>query len=154
MAVAIPRPTPAKPRRRPAAAPRPRPVGGARTRPPATGAAALKGKAKIHRSQSRAAVGGRLAPFRIAAVIALIGVILSMIVYLHVSSLRATMQAGELRAQVEQTQNDAANVQAQTEQRLADGRVERAAAAYGMVMVPSEAMKALKVRIPEALQTS
>ena len=126
----------------------------ASSRTTTTGASALKGKAKIHRSQSRAAVGGRLAPFRIAAVIALIGVILSMIVYLHVSSLRATMQAGELRAQVEQTQNDAANVQAQTEQRLADGRVERAAAAYGMVMVPSEAMQALKVRIPEALQTS
>jgi hypothetical protein len=141
MAVAIPRPAPAKPRRRPAAAPRPRPVGGTRARSVAKGASTLNGKAKIHRSQSRAAVGGRLAPFRIAAVIALIGVILSMIVYLHVSSLRST-------------QNDAANIQAQTEQRLADGRVERAAAAYGMVMVPSEAMQALKVRIPEALQTS
>jgi len=77
-----------------------------------------------------------------------------MIVYLHVSSLRATMQAGELRAYVEQTQNDAANVQAQTERRLADGRVERAAAAYGMVLVPSEAMQSLKIRIPKDLQTN
>ena len=80
--------------------------------------------------------------------------ILSVIVYLHVSSLRATMQAGELRAYVEQTQNDAANVQAQTEQRLADGRVERAAAASGMVLVPSEAMQTLKIRIPKDLQTN
>ena len=86
--------------------------------------------------------------------IAVVGVILSMIVYLHVSSLRATMRAGALHAQVEETRNDAANVQAQTEQRLADGRVERAAAAYGMVLVPSEAMQTLKIRIPEGLQTN
>lgn len=152
MAVAIPRQAPAAPRRRPAA-PKQRPVDGGRARKAAKGTATLKGKATIHRSTaSRASVGSR--PFRIAAVIALVGVILSMIVYLHVSSLRATMQAGELRAQVEQTQNDAANVQAQTEQRLADGRVERAAAAYGMVLVPSEAMQTLKIRIPKDLQTN
>ena len=151
MAVAIPRQAPSAPRRRPTAAPRPRPVDGGRSRTAPKRASGIKGKATIHRSTSRASVGGR--PFRIAAVIGLVGVILSMIVYLHVASLRATMQAGALRAQVEQTQNDAANVQAQTEQRLADGRVERAAAAYGMVLVPSEAMQTLKVRIPKDLQT-
>ena len=153
MAVAIPRQAPPAPRRRPSAAPRPRPAAGGSTRTAPKRPSTLNGRATINRSTSRASVGGRLAPFRIAAMIAVIGVILSMIVYLHVSSLRATMQAGELRAQVEQTQNDAANVQGQTEQRLADGRVERAAAAYGMVLVPSEAMQTLKVRIPEALQT-
>ena len=36
---------------------------------------------------------------------------------------------------------------------FSDGRVERAAAAYGMVLVPSEAMQTLKVRIPKGLQT-
>ena len=153
MAVALPRQAPTTPRRRPAAAPKPRPVGGGRSRTAAKSTPMLKRKATIHRSStSRASVGGR--PFRIAAIIALVGVILSVIVYLHVSSLRATMQAGELRAYVEQTQNDAANVQAQTEQRLADGRVERAAAAYGMVLVPSEAMQTLKIRIPKDLQTN
>ncbi|MGI9187294.1 MAG: hypothetical protein ACR2J9_07215 [Gaiellales bacterium] len=152
MAVAIPRQAPAEPRRRPAA-PKQRPVDGGRSRTTAKRASTLNGKATIHRSTaSRASVGAR--PFRIAAVIATVGVILSVIVYLHVASLRATMQAGELRAQVEQTQNDAANVQAQTEQRLADGRVERAAAAYGMVLVPSEAMQTLKIRIPKDLQTN
>ena len=152
MAVAIPRQAPVKPRRRPTAAPKSVPVDGRRSRKAPKGATTLKGKATIHRSSaSRASVGSR--PFRIAAMITVVGVILSMIVYLHVASLRATMQAGELRAQVEQTQNDAANVQAQTEQRLADGRVERAAAAYGMVLVPSEAMQTLKVRIPKDLQT-
>jgi len=152
MAVAIPRQAPAAPRRRPSAAPKPRPVDGGRSRTAPKRPSTIKGKATIHRSTAgRASVGAR--PFRIAAIIAVVGVILSMIVYLHVASLRATMQAGELRSQVEQTQNDAANVQAQTEQRLADGRVERAAAAYGMVLVPSEAMQTLKVRIPKGLQT-
>lgn len=151
MAVAIPRQAPTAPRRRPAA-PTQRPVDGSRARKSAKGASTINRKATIHRSTGRASVGAR--PFRIAAVIALVGVILSVIVYLHVSSLRATMQAGALQAQVEQTRNDAANVQAQTEQRLADGRVERAAAAYGMVLVPSEAMQTLKVRIPEDLQTN
>jgi hypothetical protein len=59
------------------------------------------------------------------------------------------MQAGELRTQIEATQNDAANIQAETEQRLADGRVERAAAAYGMVLVPSQAMRTLPISIPK-----
>ena len=88
-----------------------------------------------------------------AAIIAIVGVVLSVIVFLHVSSLRATMQAGELRTQVEATQNDAANIQAETEQRLADGRVEQAAAAYGMVLVPSQAMRTLPIKIPKDLQT-
>ena len=86
--------------------------------------------------------------------IASIGVVLSLVVYLHVSSLRGTMQAGELRTQVEATQNDAANIQAETEQRLADGRVERAAAAYGMVLVPSQAMRTLPISIPKDQQTN
>ena len=86
--------------------------------------------------------------------IAIIGVVLSVVVYLHVSSLRGTMQAGELRTQVEATQNDAANIQAETEQRLADGRVERAAAAYGMVLVPSQAMRTLPISIPKDQQTN
>jgi hypothetical protein len=86
--------------------------------------------------------------------IAIIGVVLSLVVYLHVSSLRGTMQAGELRTQVEATQNDAANIQAETEQRLADGRVERAAAAYGMVLVPSQAMRTLPISIPKDQQTN
>jgi len=153
MAVALPRQAPSAPRRRTTAAPTSRPVDGGRARKAPKRASTLNGKATIHRSTAgRASVGAR--PFRIAAIIAVVGVILSMIVYLHVASLRATMQAGALRAQVEQTQNDAANVQAQTEQRLADGRVERAAAAYGMVLVPSEAMQTLKIRIPKDLQTN
>lgn len=86
--------------------------------------------------------------------IAIIGVVLSLVVYLHVSSLRGTMQAGELRTQVEATQNDATNIQAETEQRLADGRVERAAAAYGMVLVPSQAMRTLPISIPKDQQTN
>ena len=86
--------------------------------------------------------------------IAIIGVVLSLVVYLHASSLRGTMQAGELRTQVEATQNDAANIQAETEQRLADGRVERAAAAYGMVLVPSQAMRMLPISIPKDQQTN
>ncbi len=86
--------------------------------------------------------------------IAIVGVVLSLVVYLHVSSLRGTMQAGELRTQVEATQNDAANIQAETEQRLADGRVERAAAAYGMVLVPSQAMRTLPISIPKDQQTN
>lgn len=83
----------------------------------------------------------------------MIGVILSLVVFLHVASLRSTMQAGQLRSQVEATRNDAANIQAETEQRLADGRVERAAAAYGMVLVPSEAMRTLAVKLPKDRQT-
>lgn len=149
MAVAVPRP--AAPRR-PRAVPKAAPVRD-RSRAKAQRTNTLTRKATIHRSQSRAKVGGRLAPFRIAAVIGLIGVILSMIVYLHVASLRATMQAGALRSQVEQTQSDVASIQAQTEQRLADGRVERAAAGYGMVLVPSEAMRTLRLRLPKASQT-
>jgi hypothetical protein len=153
MAVALPRQAPSTPRRRPTTAPKPRPVDGGRARKTTKRTSTLNGKATIHRSTAgRASVGAR--PFRIAAIIAVVGVILSMIVYLHVASLRATMQAGALHAQVEQTRNDAANVQAQTEQRLADGRVERAAAAYGMVLVPSEAMQTLKLRIPKDLQTN
>jgi hypothetical protein len=85
--------------------------------------------------------------------IAMVGVVLSLVVYLHASSLRGTMQAGELRTQIEATQNDAANIQAETEQRLADGRVERAAAAYGMVLVPSQAMRTLPISIPKDQQT-
>jgi hypothetical protein len=146
MAVAIP----SAPPRRTRAVPKPAPVRSGRK---AARSNTVGRKATIHRAPARAKVGGRLAPFRIAAVIGLIGVILSMIVYLHVASLRATMQAGALRDQVEQTQADAANIQAQTEQRLADGRVERAAAAYGMVLVPSQAMRTLRVSIPKALQS-
>ena len=146
MAVAIP----SAPPRRTRAVPKAAPVRSGRK---AARSNTVGRKATIHRTSARAKVGGRLAPFRIAAVIGLIGVILSMIVYLHVASLRATMQAGALRDQVEQTQADAANIQAQTEQRLADGRVERAAAAYGMVLVPSQAMRTLRVSIPKALQS-
>ncbi len=138
MAVAVPRPAAAPPRRRtrPQAAPRPRPA-----------------PQRRRRAQTRAGVGGRLAPFRLALIAVLIGIALSAIVYLHVSSLRATMQIGELRTQAAATLNDATNVQAETEQRLADGRVERAAAAYGMVLVPSEALRTLPVRIPRDGQT-
>ncbi|MEI6626767.1 MAG: hypothetical protein WCO40_10530 [Thermoleophilia bacterium] len=144
MAVAVPRPTtaPPRPRRKPA----PRPIDDVKAKPRRR-AATPRARAK------RASVNGRLAPFRIAAIIAIVGVVLSVIVFLHVSSLRATMQAGELRTQVEATQNDAANIQAETEQRLADGRVEQAAAAYGMVLVPSQAMRTLSIKIPKDLQT-
>ncbi|MEI7439797.1 MAG: hypothetical protein WCK20_09025 [Thermoleophilia bacterium] len=144
MAVAVPRPTtaPPRPRRKPA----PRPIDDVKAKP--------RRRATTHRTRaSRTSVNGRLAPFRIAAIIAIVGVVLSVIVFLHVSSLRATMQAGELRTQVEATQNDAANIQAETEQRLADGRVEQAAAAYGMVLVPSQAMRTLPIKIPKDLQT-
>ena len=104
MAVALPRQAQTTPRRRPAAAPKPRPVRGGRPRTAAKSAPTLKRKATIHRSStSRASVGGR--PFRIAAIIALVGVILSVI-------------------------------------------------AYGMVLVPSEAMQTLKIRIPKDLQTN
>ncbi len=144
MAVAVPRPTtaPPRPRRKPA----PRPIDDVKAKPRRR-AATPRTRAK------RASVNGRLAPFRIAAIIAIVGVVLSLVVYLHVSSLRATMQAGELRTQVEATQNDASNIQAETEQRLADGRVEQAAAAYGMVLVPSQAMRTLPIKIPKDLQT-
>ncbi|MEY4225341.1 MAG: hypothetical protein RL190_98 [Actinomycetota bacterium] len=138
MAVAVPRTAPAPPRRRsrPASAPRPRPA-----------------PQRRRRVQTRAGVGGRLAPFRLAFAALIVGVALSAIVYLHVQSLRATMQAGELRTQIAATMNDADNIQAETEQRLADGRVERAAAAYGMVLVPSEAMRTLPVRVPRDAET-
>ena len=149
MAVAVPRTAPARPRRS-KAVPKAAPVRGTRT---GARSNTVGRKATIHRAPARAGVGGRLAPFRIAAVIGLIGVVLSMIVYLHVASLRATMQAGSLRAQVEETRSGAADIQAQTEQQLADGRVERAAAAYGMVLVPSQAMRTLRVSIPRALQS-
>lgn len=144
MAVAVPRPTtaPPRPRRKPV----PRPIDDVKAKPRRR-AATPRTRAK------RASVNGRLAPFRIAAIIAIVGVILSLVVYLHVSSLRATMQAGELRTQVEATQNDASNIQAETEQRLADGRVEQAAAAYGMVLVPSQAMRTLPIKIPKDLQS-
>ena len=145
MAVAVPRPTtaPPRPRRKPA----PRPIDGAKAAP--------RRRAATRRTRAtRASVNGRLAPFRIATMIAIIGVVLSLVVYLHASSLRGTMQAGELRTQVEATQNDAANIQAETEQRLADGRVERAAAAYGMVLVPSQAMRTLPISIPKDQQTN
>jgi len=144
MAVAVPRPTtaPPRPRRKPA----PRPIDDVKAKPRRR-AATPRTRAK------RASVNGRLAPFRIAAIIAIVGVVLSLVVYLHVSSLRATMQAGELRTQVEATQSDASNIQAETEQRLADGRVEQAAAAYGMVLVPSQAMRTLSIKIPRDLQT-
>lgn len=144
MAVAVPRPTtaPPRPRRKPA----PRPIHDVKAPP--------RRRASANRTRSsRASVNGRLAPFRIATIIAIIGVVLSLVVYLHVSSLRATMQSGELRTQVEATQNDASNIQAETEQRLADGRVERAAAAYGMVLVPSQAMRTLPIKIPKDSQT-
>ena len=144
MAVAVPRPTtaPPRPRRKPA----PRPIDDVKAKP--------RRRVTTHRTRAaRTSVNGRLAPFRIAAIIAIVGVVLSVIVFLHVSSLRATMQAGELRTQVEATQNDAANIQAETEQRLADGRVEQAAAAYGMVLVPSQAMRTLSIKIPKDLQT-
>ncbi|MSO46611.1 MAG: hypothetical protein EXQ67_00780 [Thermoleophilia bacterium] len=144
MAVAVPRPStaPSRPRRKPA----PRPISGVKAAP--------RRRATTHHSRTaRASVGGRLAPFWIATLIALVGVVLSVIVFLHVSSLRSTMQAGELRTQVEATQNDASNIQAETEQRLADGRVEQAAAAYGMVLVPSQAMRTLPIKIPKDLQT-
>lgn len=149
MAVAVPRTAPAPTRRRPRTAPRP-----VETDPKRARRAAAKPKTAAPRRTrtTRASASGRLRPFRIAAVVAIIGVALSAIVYLHVSSLRATMQAGELRAQVEATRSDATNIQAETEQRLADGRVERAAAAYGMVLVPSEAMRTLPVRVPKAEQ--
>ncbi|MGA0122003.1 MAG: hypothetical protein ACO3KD_03220, partial [Gaiellales bacterium] len=104
------------------------------------------------RAQTRAGVGGRLAPFRLALIAVLIGIALSAIVYLYVSSLRATMRTGELRSKAAATMNDASNIQAETEQRLADGRVERAAAAYGMVLVPSEALRTLPVRVPQGGQ--
>lgn len=144
MAVAVPRPTtaPPRPRRKPA----PRPIDDVKTAP--------RRRGTTHRTRAtRTSVSGRLAPFRIATIIAVVGVVLSLVVYLHVSSLRATMQAGELRTQVEVTQNDASNIQAETEQRLADGRVEQAAAAYGMVLVPSQAMRTLPIKIPKDLQT-
>lgn len=144
MAVAVPRPTtaPPRPRRKPA----PRPIDAAKGAP--------RRRATTRRTRAtRASVNGRLAPFKIATMIAMVGVVLSLVVYLHASSLRGTMQAGELRTQIEATQNDAANIQAETEQRLADGRVERAAAAYGMVLVPSQAMRTLPISIPKDQQT-
>lgn len=148
MAVAVPRPAPRRTRAVPTAAPL---RDASRRRQPRTNTIARK--ATIHRAPARAKVGGRLAPFRIAAVIGLIGVILSVVVYLEAAALRASMQAGALRTQVDRTQADVANIQAQTEQRLADGRVERAAAEYGMVLVPSEAMHTLRVAIPRTLQS-
>ncbi len=148
MAVAVPRTAPAPTRRRPRAAPRT-----VETDPKRARRTTAKPKAAPRRARTaRASASGRLRPFRIAAVVALIGVALSAVVYLHVSSLRATMRAGELRAQVEASRSDATNIQAETEQRLADGRVERAAAAYGMVLVPGEAMRTLPVRVPKAEQ--
>lgn len=152
MAVALPRQAPAAPRRRPVGVPAPKPSEKARRRSGAR-SNTLDRKATIHRAAPRAAVGGRLAPFRIAGVIGLIGVILSLVVYLHVASLRATMQAGELRAAVTEARTGTANIQAQTEQLLADGRVERAASAYGMVLVPSDAMRTLRVPKPKADRT-
>jgi hypothetical protein len=135
MAVAVPRSAPAPSRRRRPSAPRPveRTATRRRARPRA----------------ARASVGGRLAPFRIGLVVALLGAFLFLIVYLHAQSLQATMEAGALRTQIEAANADAANIQAETEQRLADGRVERAAAAYGMVLVPSEALRTLSVDLPE-----
>ncbi len=141
MAVAVPRVSPA-PRKRS----RPRPVV-VEDRP--------KRRVTTHRSNAaRTAVSGRLAPFRIASIIAIVGVALSLVVYLQVSSLRATMQAGSLRTQIEATHNDAANIQNETDQRLADGRVERAAAGYGMVLVPSQAMRMLPITVPKDRQAS
>ena len=140
MAVAVPRPSnaPPRPRRKPA----PRPIDAAKGAP--------RRRAATRRTRAtRASVNGRLAPFKIATMIAIVGVVLSLVVYLHASSLRGTMQAGEWRTQIEAPQNDAANIQAETEQRLADGRVERAAAAYGMVLVPSQAMRTLPISIPK-----
>ena len=45
------------------------------------------------------------------------------------------------------------DIQAQTEQLLADGRVERAASAYGMVLVPSDALRTIRLASPKARQT-
>ena len=69
-------------------------------------------------------------------------------IFLHVSALNASMAAGERQTELRATEASIANVQAEIEQRLADGRVERAAAAYGMVMVPPEAVRTLRVTVP------
>ena len=154
MAVALPRQAPAAPRRRPVGAPAPQPVEkGRRRRSGAARTNTLARKATIHRTVPRASVGGRLAPIRIAGMIAVVGAILSLVVYLHAASLRATMQAGELRSELVTTRSGTADIQAQTEQLLADGRVERAASAYGMVLVPSDALRTIRLASPKARQT-
>jgi len=141
MAIAVPRPAAAPSRRRPRQA-----------EPARRDQTYDRRRSDTH--NGRAAASGRLAPFRIAAILIAVGAVLSLIVVLHVSSLRATMQAGQLRSEVEATQSAAANAQAETEQRLADGRVERAAAAYGMVIAPSQALQTLQVVLPKDRQTS
>ena len=153
MAVALPREAPAAPRRRPAGRPAPRPVDQKPKRASRPRSNTLDRKATIHRAAPRAAVGGRLAPFRTAGIIAIVGVVLSLAVYLNAASLHATMQAGALRAEVQKTRNATAALQAQTDQLLADGRVERAASAYGMVLVPSDALRTIRVAGPKAPRT-
>jgi hypothetical protein len=91
---------------------------------------------------------GSIASPRNLVLILIAGLVLSPMIFLHVSALRATMQAGELQAELRATEAATANVQAEIEQRLADGRVERAAAAYGMVLVPPEAISTLRVKVP------
>jgi hypothetical protein len=91
---------------------------------------------------------GGIASLRNLVLILIAGIVLSPMIFLHVSALRATMQAGELQSELRATEAATANVQAEIEQRLADGRVERAAAAYGMVMVPPEAVSTIRIKLP------
>lgn len=132
MAVAAPRPSAAPPRRRRSTASRQAPRRAARPRA----------------RQRKASLSGGIASLRNLVLILIAGVVLSPMIFLHVSALNASMAAGERQSELRATEASIANVQAEIEQRLADGRVERAAAAYGMVMVPPEAVRTLRVTVP------
>lgn len=133
MAVAAPRPTAAPPRRR---------------RTTTSRQAPRRATARPRARQRKASLSGGIASLRNLVLVLIAGVVLSPMIFLHVSALNASMAAGERQTELRATEASIANVQAEIEQRLADGRVERAAAAYGMVMVPPEAVRTLRVTVP------
>ncbi len=122
---------PSAPSARPRPRPRPRPVPAQRPAAP-----------------SRSAASGRAASLPNGLVVVLVGLLLGVIVALQVGALRANMESGEVRRDTRRVQNDVANLNAEIASLTTDERIGAAARRLGMVVAPSEEVRA--VRVPRA----
>jgi hypothetical protein len=97
------------------------------------------------RKPVRTAASGRFASLPNGLVVGVVGLLLCGVVFLQVAALRANMAAGDVRRDVRAVQSETANLQAATERKRADGRIERAAERYGMIRPPIDAVRTVRV---------
>jgi hypothetical protein len=116
----------------------------------ATAAPRAAAAAGPRRRPARSASSGRVASLPNGLVVAVVGALLCCIVALQVGALRANMEAGDVRREVRAVETASANLLAEIERKRADGRIERAAARYGMIRPPIDAVRTLRMPKAEA----